>query len=179
MQGLKVRFVRRLNALFGRRWIDPFSSAPTFEGWARPDGDQRRCDQARHHAASGVLPAAQCLAATRAARSEYDPRTGRMSVRIEDVDGSDGALLERLAVLSHAAGAGHASQWLLTLDDARVEVEDATAPGRITRVAFASDGEAVFTIRSPPSIRRTATCVCVRARGPWSRHGFMDGDLAL
>jgi REP element-mobilizing transposase RayT len=78
MQGLKVRFVRRLNALFGRRgtlfteryharpitsprqarhclsyvlcnarkhaaeqgrtparnWIDPFSSAPTFDGWA-------------------------------------------------------------------------------------------------------------------------------------------------
>jgi aminoglycoside 6'-N-acetyltransferase I len=64
-------------------------------------------------------------------------------MHIEDLDAGDEQLLEHLAVLTHAAGARHAPRWLPTLDHAREEVEDATAPERITRVAFASDGEAV------------------------------------
>jgi aminoglycoside 6'-N-acetyltransferase I len=63
-----------------------------------------------------------------------------VAMRIEDLDATDGPLLERLARLTHAAAATHAPNWLPTMDAAREEVDDATAEGHVTRVLFDDEG---------------------------------------
>jgi len=55
---------------------------------------------------------------------------------ILDLDPDDAALREQLAVIACEASAINAPLWLPTLDDARQEVDDATAPGQIARVLF-------------------------------------------
>jgi aminoglycoside 6'-N-acetyltransferase I len=62
-------------------------------------------------------------------------------MRIADLDATDESLLEKLAVLTHEAGAIHFPNWLPTMEDAREEVCDATAEGHITRVLLDDDAE--------------------------------------
>lgn len=57
-------------------------------------------------------------------------------MRIEDLDSTDGPLLEKLARLTHEAAVTHAPTWLPTLQDAREEVSDATQAGHVTLVLF-------------------------------------------
>ena len=66
-----------------------------------------------------------------------------MSMRIEDLDASDTPLLEKLAVLTHEAGAKHAPSWLPTIGDAREEVDDATQAGHVSRVLLDDDARAL------------------------------------
>ena len=60
-------------------------------------------------------------------------------MRIADLDATDELLLEKLARLTHGAGAVLAPNWLPTMDDAREEVFDATRAGHVTRVLLDDD----------------------------------------
>ena len=60
-------------------------------------------------------------------------------MRIEELDGTDKALLEKLARLTHEAVATHSPNWLPTMTDAREEVADATEADRFTRVLYDDD----------------------------------------
>ena len=59
---------------------------------------------------------------------------------ILDLDPDDAALREQLAVIAYEAGAINAPLWLPTLDDAREEVDDATATGQVARVLVDDGG---------------------------------------
>ncbi|MGI9626791.1 MAG: GNAT family N-acetyltransferase [Longimicrobiales bacterium] len=59
---------------------------------------------------------------------------------IRDLDPTDVALREQLAVIAFEAAAINAPAWLPTLDDARKEVDDATMKGQVARVLFDEAG---------------------------------------
>lgn len=78
-----------------------------------------------------------------AIRASGPPGGPESAMAILDLDPQDAALREHLAVIAHEAGAINAPLWLPTLDDARQEVDDATAPGHVTRVLFDEAGVAI------------------------------------
>ncbi len=75
--------------------------------------------------------------------NELGRRAGRayiLAMAILDLYPDDAALREQLAVIACEAGAINAPLWLPTLDDAREEVDDATATGQVARVLFDDAG---------------------------------------
>lgn len=66
-----------------------------------------------------------------------------MSQSILDLDPDDASLREHLAVIACDAAAINAPLWLPTLDDAREEVDAATAEGQVARVLFDDAGSPV------------------------------------